>query len=541
MDETTQPLSLNERVWWALAYASLLYFGYNYLAEDSSTRLALFGFGVVVLSLVAIGTSLAVSHHRAGLVHLVIISLATLAGTLASVGNAVTTDEGSLATAAARLLAHGHNPYGVNLATHAALSHTPPQLMTYLLNGTHVTTFTYPAGVLWPLALITFATVTHATIVLNTLAWTLAGLVLYAYLPRPMKPLSAVLLLTPMFLYTFTGNDLSSVMIAPLIVAFGELPHFVAGTGSRWRRLLGPLALGVAIAIKPIPVIFLPFIVAAILIESPGAVRDRMRHATHYTLLTVASFMALNLPFVVANPVSWFRGMAQDMTTRMAPSGVGVAGLFSAGLVHRINYSYVSLSSFVFLGVVLAAVVGWYPHLRRAWPALAPLFFIFESRSFWSYFMAGLGAALVYALTLPAPPEARPTPYRIARLSRLAVVVGSGVVALALAGSLTATTISVAVDGGTASPSGYLSGVRITLDNYSEAPTTVVVRAVAMAGGIANAPWYVDATTGRDTITIPARTRLSVALRATTLLVPVHSAWRVEVASPNQIVSSATY
>jgi uncharacterized membrane protein len=147
------------------------------------------------------------------------------------------------------------------------------------------------------------------------------------------------------------------------------LAFFIAAWLLGARPRLSAIALGVACAIKQTAWIAAPFYLIWIW-------RERGRQeAIRRAAIAVATFLAINLPWIVASPDAWLRSMALPISLPLLPDGSGVIGLSLTGVLPL-------LPSWVYSLLEVAALAGalvWYWRRQASYPyaglalALVPL------------------------------------------------------------------------------------------------------------------------------------------------------------------------
>ena len=172
---------------------------------------------------------------------------------------------------------HGINPYLHSMAAAFPLFHVSPNGYTFRLNGTPVTTLSYPALAFEAyLPLLALGATTQAAVWVDVAAWALSGVVLYAVLPRRIAPLAIVILSLDLYIGYAVGG-ITDFLFVPLL----------AGAAVGWDKFAraagrppgaGPVLLGLAMAVKQTPWLVVPFVLAGIVIESrqgPGLAPGR--------------------------------------------------------------------------------------------------------------------------------------------------------------------------------------------------------------------------------------------------------------------------
>ena len=153
------------------------------------------------------------------------------------------TDEIAFDQYAAQLVAHGLNPYTHSMAPAFALFHVSPNGYTFLLNGNHVTSLSYPAlSFLFYVPFVALGWTTQTAVVLNVVAWALGIVVAFKLLPRSYRPLALVVGSLGIYVSYAVGGVTDPVFIPLLIGAVFRWDRFVTQRGpSAWR---GPMPVG---------------------------------------------------------------------------------------------------------------------------------------------------------------------------------------------------------------------------------------------------------------------------------------------------------
>ena len=332
------------------------------------------------------------------------------------------TDEVAFDQYAAQLALHGINPYLHSMAAAFPLFHVSPNGYTFLLNGQPVTKLSYPALAFEQyLPLLAMGVTTQAAVWTDVAAWALGALVLYAVLPRKLAPLAAIMVSLDVFTGYAVGGVTDFLFIPLLIGAAAGWDRFAWTRGpAAWR---GPVLMGLAMAVKQTPWLIIPFVVAGIAAESrrlrgwTQALRDGVR----YLGIAAAAFLVPNLPYLLNAPGAWLRGILTPVTAQTVPAGQGLVSLslslpLGGGSLRDFNYAAI-----VVLVALLACYLTTYPVLKPAAFLLPSIVLFFATRSFGSYLVTLIPAAVAAAATTQSPvttqsrpprrpPSARPPP-----------------------------------------------------------------------------------------------------------------------------------
>ena len=162
------------------------------------------------------------------------------------------TDEMAFDQYAAQLVLHGLNPYLHSMAAAFPLFHVSPNGYTFRLDGTPVTTLSYPALAFEAyLPLLALGASTQAAVWVDVAAWALSGVVLYAVLPRRIAPLAIVILSLDLYIGYAVGGITDFLFVPLLAGAAVGWDKFARTRGpAAWR---GPVLMGLAMAVKQTP------------------------------------------------------------------------------------------------------------------------------------------------------------------------------------------------------------------------------------------------------------------------------------------------
>ncbi|HKV84064.1 MAG TPA: hypothetical protein VJN88_05875 [Ktedonobacterales bacterium] len=167
------------------------------------------------------------------------------------------------------------------------------------------------------------------------------------------------------------------------------------------RRRLSAIALGVACAIKQTAWIAAPFYLIWIW-------RERGRtEALRRAAIAVATFLAINLPWIIASPGAWLASMALPVRLPLLPDGSGVVGLSLTGVLPLFpSWVYSLLEVAVFAGALV-----WYWRRQVRYPyaglalALVPLLAAWRSSERYFELLPIAAVALVVLSLRAARPE----------------------------------------------------------------------------------------------------------------------------------------
>ena len=345
------------------------------------------------------------------------------------------TDEIAFDQFAAQLALHGINPYLHSMAAAFPLFHVSPNGYTFKLSGQPVTTLSYPALSFEAyLPLLALGISTQAAVWTDVAAWALGGIVLFAVLPRKLGPIVVALLSLDVYIGYSVGGVTDFLFVPLLIGAAVRWDRFPWRRGpAAWR---GPVLLGLAMAVKQTPWLVVPFVVAGIMIESRrmrgwrGAGRDGLR----YLGIALGAFLVPNLPYLVQDPAAWLRGILTPLSAAVVPAGQGLISISLSLAVGGGSLRDYTIAAVVVLAAAMVCYVVTYPLLKPAAFIIPSLILFFATRSFGSYLVMLIPAAVAAAATV----RRAPGPDRCWRHWKWAVAGSGAACAAAITAALTA-------------------------------------------------------------------------------------------------------
>jgi uncharacterized membrane protein len=388
-------------------------------------------------------------------------------------GPAYGTDEIAFDQYAASLAVHGDNPYTHSMAPSFARYQVSPDGYTFQLDGHPITTLSYPAlafEVYMPFLAAGWST--QLAVVINVVAWMVAILLLFVLLPRRLKPMAIVIGSLSVYVGYAVGGVTDALFVPLLIGAAVAWNRFGTRAGPRWW--LGPILLGLAMAVKQTPWFVLPFVVTGIVLERRATSGTRRGVATglQYVAIAAAAFLVPNLPYIAASPAKWFGGVLTPIFGHAVPAGQGAVGLsLFLGLGGGSLSAYSLTAALLFVALWLAYTLT-YP-LLRPWAFFVPsLVLFFSARSFGSYLVDLVPAAMVAAVTLDHSADhrfgARWRHWKLALSGAGAACVVAFVVAVASPAPLTVSVTGIRTTGALAT----IEQVTVRVHNRSGSPVT---------------------------------------------------------------------
>ncbi|MGH9299639.1 MAG: hypothetical protein ACRDZT_06955, partial [Acidimicrobiales bacterium] len=226
---------------------------------------------------------------------------------------------------------------------------------------------------------------------------------------------------TGIFVAVFSAGGTDAMLLPFLIVAVWRWDRYGEGRAAGIASWIGPLALGLACALKQTPWFCVPFLVLGVGIEASRAGRSPVRTSLRYLVVVIAAFAAVNLPFVIWNPIAWWRGTLTPLQAPLVADGQGLISLVLHGITGGADLSLLTLASALGYLMVLAMFVTWYPRFKRVWLLLLPVPLFFAPRSLSSYLVDLVPVAVVAILTVRTSAQQSPPDRR--SLSRFAPLV----------------------------------------------------------------------------------------------------------------------
>lgn len=394
------------------------------------------------------------------------------------------TDELTTGQASAAALIAGHNPYATDLRGQLRAFDLPSQVSTPLLDGGTVHGTSYPAlsFLLYvPLGLL-LGLQGHFALVTDGLAWVLLMVLLWRLMQPRLRPLLPLITAFPYFLAFIDGGVTDVIYLPFLVVALHLWERHLDRGRSRAVRWAGPVALGLACSVKPLPWLVAPFLVAAVSVEASRRHRSPWRAGAGYAAVAAGAFLAVNMPFIVMDPVAWVHGTLLPVAQPLVPFGQGIAMLPLYLHMAGGHVGYLSIAALAAVVGCLGAFIAFYPRTVRLLPLMAVAPLLLSPRSLFNYFMY---APILVLVTAASAPRHHRDERRLFTWGGRALGVAGAVATVAATAAFLAspaplrltiageTTVSADVIGGSsrsaASP-GRPSTVTVLAENLSDAP-----------------------------------------------------------------------
>jgi hypothetical protein len=281
-----------------------------------------------------------------------------------------------------------------------------PDGFTYTLSGRAVTQFSYPSlAFLVYLPFLILGWAHELGVGLNLVAWSASILLMFHLLPRNMRAAALVIGLVDTYIANAVGGVTDMLYMPLLIIAAYRWDRF----GVDRRSYVAPVMAGLAMSIKQTPWPLLVFILAALACDeyARSGLEPALRRAGRYLSIVLATFVLVNLPFIVMSPSAWVSGTLTPLVKDMVPSGQGTVAL--SLFLHMGGGSLFAFTvATVFMALlILVAYVGTYPLMRSATFVLPALIYFFAARSQTNYLIALIPVAIIGAVSAgPAPAPA---------------------------------------------------------------------------------------------------------------------------------------
>lgn len=280
------------------------------------------------------------------------------------------------------LIDQGINPFAASMYPSHQLPGAP-DMWTLRTDGSRVVSWSYPGGTLWVYSLQYQTIGRLGGLRLTSLVGTALIGLLVTYVSPPTYSLlgpASLLLAQNQFMSALGGlNDMWWVLPTVATVWLWATD----------RRIWAAAVFGIACAMKQQPwAIGLPLAIW-VWKQSPDW-RVFARRAGSYIAVGLATFTALNLPWLIADPGAWLSSVLTPLSTSskapLVSRGVGVAILNQAvdgRLVSRATFELA-----IYATVAVATLLYWRYFDRLRWAAwlLPAAIFLFTPRSLPSYF-----------------------------------------------------------------------------------------------------------------------------------------------------------
>ena len=306
---------------------------------------------------------------------------------------------------AAELFRSGINPYTQSLLPSLQQFHVPPIYHTYLLDGGEVDGLSYPAlSFLAYLPALWLGLRAQAAVFTDLAFWAVAFLLLWRLLPRQVAWTASLTLGLVTYANFVVGGVTDALFLPFVFLALWRWDRYADLDASVVARWLSPVALGLAVSVKQTTWFLVPFLLIALAHEARlHSTRAALMTPLRYLTTVLAVFAVINLPFAVWSPGAWLHGITLPLTSPFVPGGQGIINM---SLFERLggNLDDYRLVGTLAVITALAAFALYYARLKRAWVPLVALIFFWPTRSFASYLIDLVPAAILAATTVRSAP-----------------------------------------------------------------------------------------------------------------------------------------
>lgn len=314
-------------------------------------------------------------------------------------------DEGTLVAQAARSLLAGDGVYGVSWPQVFAQQHIP---VTRMMGGGADYSFGYPPlAVLLTAPALSFVGFPAVASVVTTAMLLIGAVLMWRLLPIDWRSGATAVMLGLPFMphYARLGYPamIALVFLIPVVVRWPSI-----GRGGRLRRsdLIRAVCLGAACATQQLAWFLAPFLIVGLYAVRRGELpkRGALTTVAAFSGIGAATFLLINLPFIVGDAPAWAAGIVLVLTQHAIPHGQGLIDIsfyLTDGSAALDFYSYAT----VLLAVGLLGISVLF--VRRLGPALTVIpwiVFYLSVRSQDGYFL--LMSPLWFAALATAPPSA---------------------------------------------------------------------------------------------------------------------------------------
>jgi hypothetical protein len=154
-------------------------------------------------------------------------------------------------------------------------------------------------------------------------------------------------------------------------------------------------------AVKQTPWLIAPFVIIGIVLEARryGRLTGALACGARYAGIMLVAFLAPNLPYLLSAPAAWLRGVTAPLAATVVPAGQGLVSLSLSLAVGGGSLRAYSIAAAVVMIVALACFAAAYPVLKPAAFLLPSVVLFFATRSFGSYLVMLIPAAVAAAAT----------------------------------------------------------------------------------------------------------------------------------------------
>ncbi len=318
------------------------------------------------------------------------------------------TDSGAFNQVAAHLALHGANPYTHTMAAASQLLQTPSDYWTYTVTGGHINAVSYPAGSFLMEVPALWLGFQHQIVDwMDLLAWLVTGALIFVLVPSSLRWIGPLLVTIPIYADVFGSGGTDAVFLPFLVLAVWRWDRFCSRPGRRPGPLGGPGGARPGLRHQADPVVLravpgrgpVPRVPGRR--SPPGAYRGRLPGRGG------GGVHVVNLPYILWSPSAWAHGTVLPFAKPLVADGQGLVTLALHGVTRGVSLPLLTLASVLVYVSLVAALVVWYPGMKRLWMLLLPLTFFVAARSLLSYLLDLYPAAIVAAVTVAPVAAAR--------------------------------------------------------------------------------------------------------------------------------------
>ena len=233
--------------------------------------------------------------------------------------------------------------------------------------------------------------------------WVGAFLLLWRLLPRQVAWTAGLTLGLVTYADFVVGGVTDALFLPFVFLALWRWDRYADLDASVLARWLPPVALGLAVSVKQTTWFLVPFLLIALAHEARlHGTRAALMKPLRYLTTVFAVFAVINLPFAVWSPSAWLHGITLPLTSPSSQAGRESSTCPSSnGSANLDDYRMAGALAVI---TALAAFALYYARLKRAWVPLVALIFFWPTRSFASYLIDLLPAAILAATTVRFAP-----------------------------------------------------------------------------------------------------------------------------------------
>jgi uncharacterized membrane protein len=345
------------------------------------------------------------------------------------------TDEGAFVQYGTQLLLRGVNPFTRSMAPGLQL-YGPPPVPTALANGSISTVYDYPA---LPLFLtVPFYWLTNGIESVSVAAvffQCAAAAVLFVMLPERLRALAVIVIFELPLLFGFEMAGSFYTMLLPFaLIAIWRWTEIGADGRLSGGDLARAVCLGLACAVEQIVWLMALFLIVGIWRAGSRRLGNvgSAGLAARFALVTLATFGAVNLPFIAWGASAWWHGVIAPFVQHAIPFGQGLVDLTLLLRAGGGNLGWYTDATVALLLAFLVAYAAWFRGLWRAGVILAALVFFVSTRPLDGYWLE-IAPLWTAAVAVPGPvPDPLPLMSSMKRLASLRAVLTTALFAPSL-------------------------------------------------------------------------------------------------------------